>query len=152
MGNTESMESQLAVIRARAAPVKLPMPDPTELEERFSIALGTLPSSAPHQETLPTSAPKQETLPSSAPHWLERLGGAVPVKKPPHTYIHRLPASWTRRHPQEVPKRVRVDPRTMKSQISLRTNHIAGSESFLNEENQGLNVLVNTSPHQYANT
>ncbi|CAL8407172.1 unnamed protein product [Arctogadus glacialis] len=85
MGNTESMESQLAVIRARAAPVKLPMPDPTELEERFSIALETLPSSAPHQETLPssaphqetlpTSAPKQETLPSSAPHWLERLGG-----------------------------------------------------------------------------
>lgn len=39
MGNTESMESQLAVIRARAAPVKLPMPDPAELEERFSIAL-----------------------------------------------------------------------------------------------------------------
>lgn len=39
MGNTESMESQLAVIRSRAAPVRLPMPDPAELEERFSIAL-----------------------------------------------------------------------------------------------------------------
>lgn len=33
------MESQLAVIRSRAAPVRLPMPDPAELEERFSIAL-----------------------------------------------------------------------------------------------------------------
>lgn len=39
MGNAESMESQLAVIRSRAAPVRLPMPDPAELEERFSIAL-----------------------------------------------------------------------------------------------------------------
>lgn len=39
MGNTESMESQLAVIRSRAVPVRLPMPDPAELEERFSIAL-----------------------------------------------------------------------------------------------------------------
>ncbi|XP_042372067.1 formin-like protein 2 [Plectropomus leopardus] len=42
MGNAESMESQLAVIRSRAAPVRLPMPDPAELEERFSIALNSM--------------------------------------------------------------------------------------------------------------
>lgn len=51
MGNTESMESQLAVIRSRAAPVRLPMPDPAELEERFSIALVNAPHSLPNTHT-----------------------------------------------------------------------------------------------------
>lgn len=51
MGNTESMESQLAVIRSRAAPVRLPMPDPAELEERFSIALVSAPHSLPNTHT-----------------------------------------------------------------------------------------------------
>lgn len=51
MGNTESMESQLAVIRSRAAPVRLPMPDPAELEERFSIALVTAARTHTHTFT-----------------------------------------------------------------------------------------------------
>lgn len=51
MGNTESMESQLAVIRSRAAPVRLPMPDPAELEERFSIALVNAAHSQTHTHT-----------------------------------------------------------------------------------------------------
>lgn len=39
MGNAESVDAQLTDFRARNKPPKLPMPDPAELEERFSIAL-----------------------------------------------------------------------------------------------------------------
>lgn len=39
MGNAESVDAQLTDFRSRNKPPKLPMPDPVELEERFSIAL-----------------------------------------------------------------------------------------------------------------
>ncbi|XP_030891146.1 formin-like protein 2 [Leptonychotes weddellii] len=40
MGNAGSMDSQQTDFRAHNVPLKLPMPEPGELEERFAIVLG----------------------------------------------------------------------------------------------------------------
>ncbi|MGH0153180.1 UNVERIFIED_CONTAM: hypothetical protein FKN15_055134 [Acipenser sinensis] len=42
MGNAGSMDSQQTDFRAHSMPLKLPMPEPGELEERFAIVLHTL--------------------------------------------------------------------------------------------------------------
>lgn len=39
MGNAGSMDSQQTDFRAHNVPLKLPMPEPGELEERFAIVL-----------------------------------------------------------------------------------------------------------------
>ncbi|KAK0136294.1 Formin-like protein 2 [Merluccius polli] len=148
MGNTESMESQLAVIRARAAPVKLPMPDPAELEERFSIALNSM--------NLPPDKVRLLRCYDNEKKWelicdQERFQ----VKNPPHTYIQRLQSfldpAVTRK---KFRRRVQESTQTLRElEISLRTNHIGWVREFLNEENQGLHVLVEyLSFAQYANT
>ncbi|KAG7270178.1 hypothetical protein CRUP_006101 [Coryphaenoides rupestris] len=144
MGNTESMESQLAVIRARAAPVKLPMPDPAELEERFSIALNSM--------NLPPDKVRLLRCYDNEKKW-ELI--CDQVKNPPHTYIQRLQSfldpAVTRK---KFRRRVQESTQTLRElEISLRTNHIGWVREFLNEENQGLDVLVEyLSFAQYANT
>ncbi|XP_036807305.1 formin-like protein 2 [Oncorhynchus mykiss] len=148
MGNTESMESQLAVIRARAAPVKLPMPDPAELEERFSIALNSM--------NLPPDKVRLLRCYDNEKKWelicdQERFQ----VKNPPHTYIQKLrgfldPAVTRKKFRRRVQESTQV---LRELEISLRTNHIGWVREFLNEENQGLDVLVEyLSFAQYAVT
>uniref|UniRef100_A0AAQ4NQQ0 Formin-like 2b n=1 Tax=Gasterosteus aculeatus aculeatus TaxID=481459 RepID=A0AAQ4NQQ0_GASAC len=156
MGNAESMETQLAVIRSRAAPVRLPMPDPAELEERFSIALNSM--------NLPPDKVRLLRSYDNDKKWelicdQERFQ----VKNPPHTYIQKLrgfldPAVTRkvlcdtsfckfRRRVQESTQMLR------ELEISLRTNHIGWVREFLNEENRGLDVLVEyLSFAQYAVT
>ncbi|KAM8871448.1 formin-like protein 2 isoform 1-T1 [Synchiropus picturatus] len=137
MGNTESMESQLAVIRSRAAPVRLPMPDPAELEERFSIALNSM--------NLPPDKVRLLRSYDNDKKWelicdQERFQ----VKNPPHTYIQKLqgfldPAVTRKR----FRRRIQESTQTLRElEISLRTNHIGWVREFLNEQNQGLDVLV----------
>ncbi|XP_078062905.1 formin-like protein 3, partial [Mustelus asterias] len=66
------------------------------------------------------------------------------VKNPPHTYIQKLKSYLDpgvtkkkfRRRVQESTKVLR------ELEISLRTNYIGWVREFLNDENQGLNVLV----------
>uniref|UniRef100_A0A3P8X7J0 Formin-like 2b n=1 Tax=Esox lucius TaxID=8010 RepID=A0A3P8X7J0_ESOLU len=140
MGNAESMESQLAVIRARAAPVKLPMPDPTELEERFSIALNSM--------NLPPDKVRLLRCYDNEKKWelicdQERFQ----VKNPPHTYIQKLRGfldpAVTRKVISKFRRRVQESTQVLRElEISLRTNHIGWVREFLNEENQGLDVLV----------
>ncbi|KAI4793358.1 hypothetical protein KUCAC02_032773 [Chaenocephalus aceratus] len=134
MGNAESMESQLAVIRSRAAPARLPMPEPTELEERFSIALNSM--------NLPPDKVRLLRSYDSDKKWElicdQKLRGfldpAVTRKK-------------FRRRVQESTQMLR------ELEISLRTNHIGWVREFLNEENRGLDVLVEyLSFAQYAVT
>uniref|UniRef100_A0A4W5RM55 Formin-like 2b n=1 Tax=Hucho hucho TaxID=62062 RepID=A0A4W5RM55_9TELE len=148
MGNAESMESQLAVIRARAAPVKLPMPDPAELEERFSIALNSM--------NLPPDKVRLLRCYDNEKKWelicdQERFQ----VKNPPHTYIQKLrgfldPAVTRKKFRRRVQESTQV---LRELEISLRTNHIGWVREFLNEENQGLDVLVEyLSFAQYAVT
>uniref|UniRef100_A0AAV2LBM3 Formin-like 2b n=1 Tax=Knipowitschia caucasica TaxID=637954 RepID=A0AAV2LBM3_KNICA len=163
MGNTESMESQLAVIRSRAAPVKLPMPDAAELEERFSIALGQrseccLSPNLSLQNSMNLPPDKVRLLRSydNEKKWelicdQERFQ----VKNPPHTYIQKLRGfldpAVTRK---KFRRRVQESTQTLRElEISLRTNHIGWVREFLNEENRGLDVLVEyLSFTQYAVT
>uniref|UniRef100_A0A674MVF8 Formin-like 2b n=1 Tax=Takifugu rubripes TaxID=31033 RepID=A0A674MVF8_TAKRU len=77
------------------------------------------------------------------------------VKNPPHTYIHKLrgfldPAVTGKK----FRRRVQESTQTLRElEISLRTNHIGWVREFLNEENQGLDVLVEyLSFAQYAVT
>ncbi|MED6284131.1 Formin-like protein 1 [Characodon lateralis] len=67
------------------------------------------------------------------------------VKNPPSTYLEKLKNCLDhggvgrkfKRRVQELTQVLR------ELEISLRTNHIGWAQEFLNEENQGLNVLVN---------
>uniref|UniRef100_A0AAX7T5T7 Formin-like 2b n=1 Tax=Astatotilapia calliptera TaxID=8154 RepID=A0AAX7T5T7_ASTCA len=146
MGNAESMESQLAVIRSRAAPVRLPMPDPAELEERFSIALNSM-NLPPDKVRLLRSYDNEKKWELICDQ--ERFQ----VKNPPHTYIQKLRGfldpAVTRK---KFRRRVQESTQTLRElEISLRTNHIGWVREFLNEENRGLDVLVEyLSFAQYA--
>ncbi|XP_061909970.1 formin-like protein 2 isoform X2 [Entelurus aequoreus] len=148
MGNTESMESQLAVIRSRAAPVRLPMPDAAELEERFSIALNSM-NLPPDKVRLLRSYDNEKKWELICDQ--ERFQ----VKNPPHTYIQKLRGfldpAVTRK---KFRRRVQESTQTLRElEISLRTNHIGWVREFLNEENRGLDVLVEyLSFAQYAVT
>uniref|UniRef100_A0A3Q3II52 Formin-like 2b n=1 Tax=Monopterus albus TaxID=43700 RepID=A0A3Q3II52_MONAL len=77
------------------------------------------------------------------------------VKNPPHTYIQKLRGfldpAVTRK---KFRRRVQESTQTLRElEISLRTNHIGWVREFLNEENRGLDVLVEyLSFAQYAMT
>ncbi|KAM6958360.1 formin-like protein 2 isoform 2-T2 [Tautogolabrus adspersus] len=148
MGNAESMESQLAVIRSRAAPVRLPMPDPAELEERFSIALNAM-NLPPDKVRLLRSYDNEKKWELICDQ--ERFQ----VKNPPHTYIQKLrgfldPAVTRKKFRRRVQESTQM---LRELEISLRTNHIGWVREFLNEENRGLDVLVEyLSFAQYAVT
>uniref|UniRef100_A0A4W3IYD2 Formin-like 3 n=1 Tax=Callorhinchus milii TaxID=7868 RepID=A0A4W3IYD2_CALMI len=67
------------------------------------------------------------------------------VKNPPHTYIQKLksyldPTVTRKKFRQRVQESTKV---LRELEISLRTNHIGWVREFLNDDNQGLNVLVN---------
>uniref|UniRef100_A0AAX7SZF2 Formin-like 2b n=1 Tax=Astatotilapia calliptera TaxID=8154 RepID=A0AAX7SZF2_ASTCA len=70
------------------------------------------------------------------------------VKNPPHTYIQKLrgfldPAVTRKVRWQSLKRRVQESTQTLRElEISLRTNHIGWVREFLNEENRGLDVLV----------
>lgn len=44
MGNIESVDGQSEMMKHHIMPLKVPMPDPTELEEKFAIVLVSLAS------------------------------------------------------------------------------------------------------------
>uniref|UniRef100_A0A8C7ZZF5 Formin like 1 n=1 Tax=Oryzias sinensis TaxID=183150 RepID=A0A8C7ZZF5_9TELE len=59
------------------------------------------------------------------------------VKNPPSAYLEKLKAHQFKRRVEES------TPVLRELEISLRTNHIGWAKEFLNEENRGLDVLVN---------
>uniref|UniRef100_A0A8C7FLH6 Formin like 2 n=1 Tax=Oncorhynchus kisutch TaxID=8019 RepID=A0A8C7FLH6_ONCKI len=77
------------------------------------------------------------------------------VKNPPHTYIQKLrgyldPAVTRKKFRRRVQESTQV---LRELEISLRTNHIGWVREFLNDENKGLDVLVEyLSFAQYAVT
>uniref|UniRef100_A0A8D3BXM1 Formin-like 2b n=1 Tax=Scophthalmus maximus TaxID=52904 RepID=A0A8D3BXM1_SCOMX len=147
MGNAESMESQLAVIRSRAAPIRLPMPDAAELEERFSIALNSM-NLPPDKVRLLRSYDNEKKWELICDQ--ERFQ----VKNPPHTYIQKLRGFLDPGVTRKFRRRVQESTQSLRElEISLRTNHIGWVREFLNEENRGLDVLVEyLSFAQYAVT
>uniref|UniRef100_H3DQP7 Formin like 2 n=1 Tax=Tetraodon nigroviridis TaxID=99883 RepID=H3DQP7_TETNG len=77
------------------------------------------------------------------------------VKNPPHTYLQKLrgyldPAVTRKKFRRRVQESTQV---LRELEISLRTNHIGWVREFLNEDNKGLDVLVDyLSFAQYAVT
>ncbi|ESP01673.1 hypothetical protein LOTGIDRAFT_139357 [Lottia gigantea] len=130
-------------------PIRLPMPEPSELERRFTKVLASM--------DLPPDKAKVLKGYDDEKKWdLICDQDRVHAKDPPHVYLDKL--------------RTYLDPKSTRSsrvnkfyylllkrkilgdststqvlrdlEISLRTNHIEWVREFLNEENQGLDVLV----------
>uniref|UniRef100_A0A671QYM1 Formin-like protein 2 n=1 Tax=Sinocyclocheilus anshuiensis TaxID=1608454 RepID=A0A671QYM1_9TELE len=147
MGNAGSM-NQHTDPRGHHMPLKLPMPEPAELEERFALVLNSM--------NLPPDKARLLRQYDNEKKWelicdQERFQ----VKNPPHTYIHKLqsyldPAVTRKKFRRRVQESTQV---LRELEISLRTNHIGWVREFLNEENKGLDVLVEyLSFAQYAVT
>uniref|UniRef100_U3C5W5 Formin-like protein 3 isoform 2 n=1 Tax=Callithrix jacchus TaxID=9483 RepID=U3C5W5_CALJA len=118
-------------------PGKMPMPEPCELEERFALVLSFM--------NLPPDKARLLRQYDNEKKWdlicdQERFQ----VKNPPHTYIQKLQSfldpSVTRK---KFRRRVQESTKVLRElEISLRTNHIGWVREFLNDENKGLDVLV----------
>ncbi|XP_074709989.1 formin-like protein 3 isoform X6 [Strix uralensis] len=148
MGNVESADGE-ALPRgpgaaavpggpALLAPGKMPMPEPCELEERFALVLSSM--------NLPPDKARLLRQYDNEKKWdlicdQERFQ----VKSPPHAYIQKLrsflePGVTRKKFRRRVQESTKV---LRELEISLRTNHIGWVREFLNDENKGLDVLVN---------
>ncbi|XP_030642365.1 formin-like protein 2 [Chanos chanos] len=147
MGNAGSLNQQ-SDLKGHNMPLKLTMPDPGEVEERFSIVLNAM--------NLPPDKARLLRQYDSVKKWelicdQERFQ----VKNPPHTYIKKLqsyldPAAKQKKFRRRVQESTQI---LRELEISLRTNHIGWVREFLNVENRGLDVLVEyLSFVQYAVT
>ncbi|XP_068853876.1 formin-like protein 3 isoform X3 [Aphelocoma coerulescens] len=120
------------------APGKMPMPEPGELEERFALVLSSM--------NLPPDKARLLRQYDNEKKWdlicdQERFQ----VKSPPHAYIQKLrsflePGVTRKKFRRRVQESTKV---LRELEISLRTNHIGWVREFLNDENKGLDVLVN---------
>ncbi|KAM3823210.1 formin-like protein 1 [Vipera latastei] len=117
---------------------KLPMPNAEELEERFGHVLNSM--------NLPPDKMKLLSQYDSEKKWelicdQERFQ----VKNPPSAYIQKLKSYLdTGGFSGKFKRRVQESTQVLRElEISLRTNHIGWVQEFLNEENRGLDVLVN---------
>uniref|UniRef100_A0A4W4HQ99 Formin-like protein 3 n=1 Tax=Electrophorus electricus TaxID=8005 RepID=A0A4W4HQ99_ELEEL len=136
MGNLESVDGQ-SEIKHHIMPLKVPMPDPAELEERFAIVLNSM--------NLPPDKARLLRQYDNEKKWdlicdQERFQ----VKNPPHTYIQKLrgfldPGVTRKKFRRRVQESTKV---LRELEISLRTNHIGWVREFLNDENRGLDILV----------
>ncbi|KAG6927358.1 formin like 3 [Chelydra serpentina] len=118
-------------------PGKMPMPEPCELEERFALVLSSM--------NLPPDKARLLRQYDNEKKWdlicdQERFQ----VKNPPHTYIQKLqtfldPGVTRKKFRRRVQESTKV---LRELEISLRTNHIGWVREFLNDENKGLDVLV----------
>ncbi|XP_058529731.1 formin-like protein 3 isoform X2 [Ochotona princeps] len=140
MGNLESAEGGLGEpppVSLLLPPGKMPMPEPCELEERFALVLSSM--------NLPPDKARLLRQYDNEKKWdlicdQERFQ----VKNPPHTYIQKLQSfldpNVTRK---KFRRRVQESTKVLRElEISLRTNHIGWVREFLNDDNKGLDALV----------
>ncbi|XP_030366302.1 formin-like protein 3 isoform X2 [Strigops habroptila] len=119
------------------APGKMPMPEPCELEERFALVLSSM--------NLPPDKARLLRQYDNEKKWdlicdQERFQ----VKSPPHAYIQKLRSFLEPGVTRKFRRRVQESTKVLRElEISLRTNHIGWVREFLNDENKGLDVLVN---------
>nr|XP_057941681.1 formin-like protein 3 isoform X2 [Doryrhamphus excisus] len=136
MGNIESADGHTEM-KHHVMPLKVPMPEPPELEEKFAIVLNSM--------NLPPDKARLLRQYDNEKKWdlicdQERFQ----VKNPPYTYIQKirgyLDPDVTRK---KFRRRVQESTKVLRElEISLRTNHIGWVREFLNDENRGLDVLV----------
>ncbi|CAJ1076136.1 formin-like protein 1 [Xyrichtys novacula] len=129
--------------KKQPAPPKLPMPPEEELEERFNVVLSYM--------NLPPDKLKLLSQYDNEKKWeLVCDQERFQVKSPPSTYLTKIKSFYqdqggvSRRHK----KRIQDATQVLKDlEISLRTNHIGWAQEFLNEQNKGLDVLVEYLSH-----
>uniref|UniRef100_A0A8C4PH49 Formin like 3 n=1 Tax=Equus asinus asinus TaxID=83772 RepID=A0A8C4PH49_EQUAS len=150
MGNLESAEGgpgEPPSVSLLPPPGKMPMPEPCELEERFALVLSSM--------NLPPDKARLLRQYDNEKKWdlicdQERFQ----VKNPPHTYIQKLqsfldpsaPSSWFGR----IQKRVLLGQRPLTffplDPLSRPLHYVSfirrWVREFLNDENKGLDVLV----------
>uniref|UniRef100_A0A3Q1H9E2 Formin-like 1a n=1 Tax=Anabas testudineus TaxID=64144 RepID=A0A3Q1H9E2_ANATE len=128
--------------KKQPAPPKIPMPPEEELEERFNVVLSYM--------NLPPDKLKLLSQYDNDKKWeLVCDQERFQVKSPPSTYLTKIKSFYqdqggvSRRK-----KRIQDATQVLKNlEISLRTNHIGWAQEFLNEHNNGLDVLVEYLSH-----
>ncbi|XP_035037319.2 formin-like protein 1 isoform X1 [Hippoglossus stenolepis] len=129
--------------KKQPAPPKLPMPPEEELEERFNVVLSYMNLPPDKQQLLSQydNEKKWELVCDQ-----ERFQ----VKSPPSTYLNKIRSFYQDQGgvSRRLKKRIQDATQVLKDlEISLRTNHIGWAEEFLNEQNNGLGVLVEYLSH-----
>ncbi|XP_016146869.1 formin-like protein 1 isoform X2 [Sinocyclocheilus grahami] len=115
---------------------KLPLPPEEELEQRFNIVLNSM--------NLPPDKVKLLCQYDNEKKWeLVCDQERFEVKNPPSVYIQKLKSLLEQGGGRKFKRRVQESTQVLRElEISLRTNHIGWAEEFLNEENKGLDMLV----------
>ncbi|XP_062848781.1 formin-like protein 1 [Trichomycterus rosablanca] len=123
-------------VSKQPAAVKLPMPSEEELEERFSLVLNSM--------NLPPDKVKLLHQYDNEKKWelicdQERFQ----VKNPPSAYVQKLRSFLEQGGSKKFKRRIQEATQVLRElEISLRTNHIGWAQEFLNEDNKGLDLLV----------
>ncbi|XP_036447516.1 formin-like protein 1 isoform X3 [Colossoma macropomum] len=115
---------------------KLPLPPDEELQERFSVVLNSM--------NLPPDKVKLLCQYDNEKKWeLVCDQERFQVKNPPSAYLQKLKSFIEQGGSRKFKRRVQEATQVLRElEISLRTNHIGWAQEFLNEENKGLDVLV----------
>ncbi|XP_069381834.1 formin-like protein 1 [Paralichthys olivaceus] len=129
--------------RKQPAPPKLPMPPEEELEERFNVVLSYM--------NLPPDKLQLLSQYDNDKKWeLVCDQERFQVKSPPSTYLTKIRSFYQDQGgvSRRSKKRIQDATQVLKDlEISLRTNHIGWAQEFLNEQNNGLGVLVEYLSH-----
>ncbi|XP_035689513.1 formin-like protein 3 isoform X2 [Branchiostoma floridae] len=136
MGNGESTPDPALRHNTTAASMKSPMPDQTELEERFARVLASM--------DLPPDKAKVLRSYDNDKKWdLICDQERVQAKEPPHTYLQKLQGYMEVNTAKKSSRKMLESTQVLRDiEISLRTNNIEWVKEFLNQENSGLDVLV----------
>ncbi|PWA17710.1 hypothetical protein CCH79_00008242 [Gambusia affinis] len=138
----------LSLQKKQSPSPKLPMPPEEELEERFNVVLSYM--------NLPPDKLKLLSQYDNDKKWeLVCDQERFQVKSPPSTYLSKIKSFYqdqggvSRRSKKKIQDATQV----LKAlEISLRTNHIGWAQEFLNEQNKGLDVLVEYLSHAQSDT
>ncbi|XP_065820360.1 formin-like protein 1 [Labrus bergylta] len=129
--------------KKQPAPPKLPMPPEKELEERFNVVLSYM--------NLPPDKLKLLSQYDNDKKWeLVCDQERFQVKSPPSTYLAKIKSFYQDQGgvSRRLKKRIQEATQVLKDlEISLRTNHIGWAQEFLNDQNKGLDVLVEYLSH-----
>ncbi|XP_057673867.1 formin-like protein 1 isoform X2 [Corythoichthys intestinalis] len=122
--------------KKQSAPPKLPLPAEDELEERFKVVLSYM--------NLPPDKLQLLNQYDNDKKWeLVCDQERFQVKSPPSTYPAKIKSFYQDQVVVARRKRIQEATKVLKDlEISLRTNHIGWAQEFLNEQNKGLDVLV----------
>ncbi|XP_028311559.1 formin-like protein 1 [Gouania willdenowi] len=148
-GTTLAMSDPSSTLQKKqhTAP-KLPMPPEEELEERFNVVLSSM-NLPPDKLTLLSQYDNDKKWELVCDQ--ERFQ----VKSSPSVYLTKIKSFYQDQGgvTRKSKKRIQDATKVLKDlEISLRTNHIGWAQEFLNEQNKGLDILVEYLSHAQSDT